>query len=101
MKNIKEINIEKEYEKGLEKFFPTLLGEQETIINVDYYAKEVSVYTCRKSVAKRLYNKLGIPDKTYSTNNKISGVRYFINFDDKRSLNKVLSRPTLIGNIKM
>ena len=33
--------------------------EQETIINVDYYEKTMTLYTSRKSVAQRLKKKVG------------------------------------------
>ena len=70
--------------------------EQETLINVDYYEKTVSVYTCRKSTADRLLKKLGEPSKIDMHNGFVSGVTYIKSFFDK-DLAKVFSKGLIIG----
>lgn len=91
MENIKD--------KNLKNFYLTDLKEQETIVNIDYYERIIFVYTCRKSVAERLKGKFGEPQKTYYTNNQISGVRYEIPFNMRKEISQILSRPLLIGNM--
>ena len=76
------------------------MEEQETIINIDYYAKEVIVYTCRKNVYDRIVEKLGEPKIKHYVGKKISGATWKIPFRDKITINKILSRPLLIGNLK-
>lgn len=70
--------------------------EQETLINVDYYEKTVSVYTCRKSTADRLLKKLGEPSKVDMHNGFVSGVTYIKSFFDK-DLAKIFSKGLIIG----
>ena len=83
-----------------EKFYNTIYEEQETNINIDYFNSEVSIYTTRKSVYLRLLNKLGNPKKIYYTDKKINGAIWKLDFQDKKLLTSILSRPLLIGNIK-
>ncbi len=83
-----------------DKFYNTDYDEQETIINIDYYKKEVSLYTSRKAVHERIIKKIGKPTKQYYTDKKISGANWIIPFSDKKSITSILSRPTLIGSIK-
>ena len=54
--------------------------EQETVINIDYCEKEITVYTSRKSVADRLIKKIGEPTKVYTSFDKVYAIDY------KRSL---------------
>ena len=84
----------------MKKFCNTDLDEQETIIHIDYFNKKVNAYTSRKSIYERLCRKIGKPQETYSVINKISGARWNISFSDRKTLTLLLSRPTLIGNIK-
>jgi hypothetical protein len=83
----------------MNKFYSTSMEEQETIINVDYFAKEVSCYTSRNSTYNRLFRKLGEPTKTYYTQEKISGANWIIPFGDKKRLASIFSRPTIIGSL--
>ena len=80
------------------RFQNSSLEEQETIINIDYAASELSVYTCRKYVYDRLIKKIGQPTKVIYTSKKISGGRWNIPFTNKKTITQILSRPTLIGN---
>lgn len=73
--------------------------EQETIINVDYYDKTISFYTCRKSVADRLLRKIGEPTKIDTHNGQICGVTYKRNLFDK-DLAKFFSKTLFIGSFK-
>ncbi len=84
----------------MDKFYKTSLEEQETIINIDYFASKVNLYTCQKNVYARIVKKIGKPSKTYYTDKKISGARWQIPFEDKKSITQILSRPTLIGQKK-
>lgn len=81
----------------IEKFYKTLLEEQETIINIDYFTKEVRCYTSRFSVYNRLKAKLGEPTHTYYTQGQISGVYWNIAFADKKRMNVVFSKTIIIG----
>jgi hypothetical protein len=87
-------------EDFMKKFCNTDLDEQETIIHIDYFNKQVNAYTSRKSIYERLCRKIGKPQETYCTKNKISGAKWIISFSDKKIISSLLSRPTLIGNIK-
>ena len=84
----------------MNKFYKSNLEEQETIINIDYFASKVNLYTCQKTVYDRLIKKIGEPNKTYYTDKKKSGASWQIPFEDKKSITQILSRPTLIGQRK-
>jgi len=75
------------------------LDEQETLINVDYYEKKITVYTTRKSVAIRLQKKLGDPTKAYEHEGKISAVEYTRNLFDK-DVTKFFSKMLIIGSYR-
>lgn len=79
------------------EFYKTNLEEQETIINIDYFAKEARCYTSRLPVYKRLKAKLGEPTYTYYTQGQISGAYWNIPFADKKRMNVVFSKTTIIG----
>lgn len=83
-----------------DKFYKAEYEEQETIINIDYAGSKASIYTSRESIGKRIQKKIGQPTKKYYTEGKISGVIWDIPFEDKNKITAILSRPTLIGNIK-
>ena len=80
--------------------YKSIIEEQETIINIDYCKKEVSLYTSRRSVYERIAKKIGQPSRRYYTDKKISGANWIIPFDNKKKITTILSRPTLIGNMK-
>lgn len=82
------------------KFYNTDYEEQESIINIDYSKKQLYLYSNRKAVCDRIISKIGEPTKKYYSNNKISGVSWIIPFENKKAITAVLSRPTLIGNMK-
>lgn len=82
------------------KYYNTLPEERETIINIDYFARVLHIYSSRKSVIKRLYNKLGEPNKTDYIKDSLTGASWSIPFADKKKMNNALSRPTLIGQMK-
>jgi len=58
--------------------------EQETIINLDYLDKKISLYTSKQSVGNRLKKKIGNPTKINYSNNKIDSVEYIMPMSDKR-----------------
>ena len=80
--------------------YNTILEEQETLINIDYFSSEVKIYTSKKSIYERIIKKIGNPTKEYIYKNKRSGAEWKIPFKDKKKITAILSRPTLIGNIK-
>lgn len=84
----------------MENFYNTAIEEQETVIIIDYFESKLKVYTSRKSIYKKICRKIGEPNETYYTNGKISGAKWDIPFSDKKTISAVLSRPTLIANIK-
>lgn len=73
--------------------------EQETIINIDYFEKEITVYTSRKSVADRLIKKLGEPSKVYTSFKKVYAVDYKKSLYDK-DITKFFSKGLLVGTFK-
>ena len=73
--------------------------EQETILNIDYAEKEITVYTNRKSVAKRLKNKIGEPTNIDVSYGRICSVTYKRNLFDK-DVSKFFSKMLLIGVFK-
>lgn len=75
------------------------LDEQETIINIDYYDKTISIYSSRKSVGKRLEKKLGEPDKVTTLNGKVVAVNYNKKLTDK-DIRPILSMSTIIGGFR-
>lgn len=81
------------------RFYSTNPEEQETIINVDYYAKEVNCYTSRKAQIERLTKKLGDPTETSYTDKKISGASWKVPFTDKKRLSSIFSRTVIIGQL--
>ena len=70
--------------------------EQETLINVDYYEKIITIYTNRKATGERLYKKIGEPTKTDYHEGLISGVTYVRNLFDK-DVAKFFSKSLIIG----
>lgn len=81
-------------------FYNTNTEEQETIINIDYASSNVNIYTCQKTVYNRLLQKLGEPTQTFYIDKKISGASWNVPFENKKNINIILSRPTLIGQRK-
>lgn len=73
--------------------------EQETIINIDYFEKTITVYTSRKQVAERLKKKIGEPDYTDKIEGKISGITYRMPLHDKR-VKQFLSIGNIIGGFR-
>lgn len=82
------------------KFIKTNREEQETIINIDYYNKEIFLYTSREAVYKRLLKKIGEATKYYYTADYkfITGARWTIPFDDKNST-RIFSKTIIVGNM--
>lgn len=70
--------------------------EQETIINVDYCEKTLTVYTSRKSVAERLIRKIGQPTIIDKTNGLVTGITYERSLFDK-DIAKFFSKMLIIG----
>lgn len=82
------------------KFYNTIIEEQETIINIDYFARTLYIYSSRKSVIQRFYAKLGEPNKTDYINKALTGVSWNIPFADKKRMNIALSKTLLVGQMK-
>lgn len=82
------------------KYYKTLPEEQETVINLDYFEKQLKIYTSRKSILERLYKKLGAPTATHYIGKEVTGAYWEIKFEEKKKISSALSRPLLIGNIK-
>ena len=73
--------------------------EQETIFNIDYCAKELMVYTTRKTVATKLAKKVGEPTEVYKTNGKISAVEYRVKLTDK-NIRAFFSVSNIVGGFR-
>lgn len=82
------------------KFYNTNIEEQETQISIDYFSKTLNIYSSRKSIIQRLYNKLGNPTKTDYINKSVTGASWQIPFEDKKKMTIALSKPLLIGQMK-
>ena len=83
--------------KIMNQFANTSSDEQETIINIDYSASVVYVYTSQRTVYQRLVKKLGQPQNIGYIKTKIVSGSWNIPFKNKKTITQVLSRPTLIG----
>ena len=77
-----------------------ILKEQETHLYIDYYEKEVILYTNRQNVYKRLVKKIGVPYKLDMSENIFYSATWNIPFAETSKIRTALSRPTLVGNIK-
>lgn len=70
--------------------------EQETIINIDYYDKVITLYSTKEHIYKTLSKYLGQPNKIDYYNGCISSFEYRLGFNDD-NLKKIISISTLIG----
>ena len=59
--------------------------EQEGVMGLDYARKEISFYTSREVVYKRILKILGSPTRIFYTKGLITGVNWILSFDDKLS----------------
>lgn len=75
------------------------MEEQETIMNIDYYEKTITIYTNRKSVSERLARKIGKPYKVNTNGEKITSVEYKGKLSDK-SISKYFSKMLLVGTFR-
>lgn len=82
------------------EYYNTILEEQETVINIDYYKRELNIYSSRKSVMKRLNIKLGEPKKIFKINELQSGACWEIPFNEKERIRNALSKTILIAQLK-
>lgn len=82
------------------KFYNTIIEEQETIVNLDYYSKELHIYSSRKAIIQRLYKKLGEPTRTHYIDKALTGASWKIPFSDKKRMTIALSKPLLVGQMK-
>lgn len=73
--------------------------EQETLINVDYCDKKITIYTSRKATANRLAKKIGDPTKIDYNNGFVTGVTYVRNLFDK-DVAKFFSKTLIIGTFR-
>lgn len=73
--------------------------EQETVINIDYFEKTITIYTTRKQVARRLEKKVGKPTNIGVCDGKIYSVSYTRKLYDKDVV-KFFSKTMLIGLFK-
>lgn len=70
--------------------------EQETMMNIDYEEKTIRIYTTRKSVADRLFKKIGPATSVEMSNGKVYSVTYKRNLFDK-DVAKFFSKSLLVG----
>lgn len=82
------------------KYYNVSPEEQEVIINIDYYARVLHIYSSKKSVIQRLTLRLGEATKTYYIKKTMTGAKWEIPIADKKRINISLSRPLLIGQMK-
>lgn len=73
--------------------------EQETLINVDYFEKTITIYTTRKATADRLIKKIGEPSSIDKINGLISGITYKRSLFDK-DVAKFFSKGLIIGGFR-
>ena len=78
------------------KWLETPRDEQETLINIDYAEKTITVYTNRKATAKRLMKKIGEPTSVNKNQDMIYGITYVRSLFDK-DVAKFFSKTLLIG----
>ena len=73
--------------------------EQETVINVNYCEKTITIYTSRKATGDRLIRKIGQPTKIDYHNDLVSGITYTRNLFDK-DVAKFFSKTLIIGTFR-
>ena len=73
--------------------------EQETVINIDYYERTISLYTTRKAVANKLLKKLGQPTRVDTIEGKTASVEYRRNLSDP-DIRSLLTISTIIGSFR-
>lgn len=78
------------------KWISISIDEQETLINLDYFEKVLTVYTTNQATSKRIEKKIGEPTKEDFTEGKISSTTWKIPFQDREKAKKVLSLGSLI-----
>jgi len=72
------------------------LEEQETIINFDYYGKQVNIYTSRGIVYNKFHKKIGEPIQTHTNNGKVYCADWKIPFSDRKTISKALTLANLL-----
>ena len=78
------------------KWISIPIDEQETIINLDYFEKVLTVYTTNQATSKRLQKKIGEPTSQDYIQDKISSTTWKIPFQEREKAKKVLSLGSLI-----
>lgn len=81
------------------EWFNVPRDEQETLINIDYCEKTLTIYTTRKATAKRLLKKVGEPTRYDMHDGLISGATYERSLFDK-DIAKFFSKSLLIGGFR-
>ena len=74
--------------------------EQEGVMGLDYARKEISFYTSREAVYKRILKILGNPTRIFYTKGLITGVNWILSFDDKKT-SKLFSKKLLMRKLKV
>lgn len=78
------------------KWEKIILNEQETLINIDYYEKVVSLYTTRSIVYKKLLKLIGEPIEKSICNNLIYGAEWKIPFKERKKISKMFNLSNLL-----
>lgn len=72
------------------------LEEQETTINVDYFAQMLDVFTSCKEVYDKLYAEIGEPTEFSKAKGKVIGGKWKVQCTDRKKVKKILSITNII-----
>ena len=72
------------------------IDEKESIINYDYFNKNVNIYTSRVSSIKRLIKILGEGRAIHDNKKKVCSMEWNLPFKDREIIRKALSLSVLL-----
>lgn len=81
------------------KYISTAIGEQETIINIDYEKQIISIYSSRSKVISLLTKVLGRPTERHAKNKSYwTGATWNIAFAEREKILKVLAIDSFVDS---
>ena len=81
------------------KYISTAIGEQETIINIDYEKQIISIYSSRSNVISLLTKVLGRPTERHAKNKSYwTGATWNIAFAEREKILKVLAIDSFVDS---
>lgn len=75
------------------------MNEQETLVSIDYFEKNINIYTSRSIVYRKLVKQIGKPSNIILNNGLVCGAEWSISFKERKKIKKALSLAIIIMNI--